>query len=82
MSKFFLQKPIFKLARFLLPCKQKQKDGKAAPFPSHLIKKQEVFKLCSPLMHLQRDFAFTEDDSVNIMDADKIWRRCEKAALR
>lgn len=33
-------------------------------------------------MHLQGDFAFTEDDSVNIMDADKIWRRCEKAALR
>ena len=33
-------------------------------------------------MHLQEDFAFTEDDSVNIMDADKIWRCCEKAALR
>lgn len=33
-------------------------------------------------MHLQGDFAFTEDDSVNIMDADKIWRRCEKAVLR
>ena len=28
------------------------------------------------------DFPFTEDDSVNIMDTDKIWRRCEKAALR
>ena len=27
-------------------------------------------------MHLQGTFAFTEDDSVNIMDADKIWRRC------
>lgn len=33
-------------------------------------------------MNLQGTFAFTEDDSVNIMDADKIWRRCEKAALR
>ena len=33
-------------------------------------------------MHLQGNFAFTEDDYVNIMDADKIWRRCEKAVLR
>jgi hypothetical protein len=33
-------------------------------------------------MHLQGNFAFTEDDSVNIMDADKIWQRCETAALR
>ena len=33
-------------------------------------------------MYLQGNFAFTEDDSVNIMDADKIWQRCETAALR
>lgn len=66
----------------MLSCKQKQKDGKEALFPSHSIIKQEASELCSPLMHLQGDFGFTEDDSVNIMDADKIWRRCEKAALQ
>ena len=39
-------------------------------------------KTLLPWLQLQGDFAFTEDDSLNIMDADKIWRRCEKAALR
>ena len=44
-----VQSKLFELAHFLLSCKQKQKDGKKALFPSHSIIKQEVSELCSPL---------------------------------